>query len=358
MDDPLLTELADRGGRIEVRETAVVDHLQEGPHPVEEAQDPVHLVGDVGQPLREHPVVDLEDRVERRQPRQQPTPLVDPPQRLHQEILRAHLDRVLAPDALPLDLEPTDRPAKQSVDRLASRQTPDLGVDDVSLAEEDLAAPAAIGGDDGDARLLVRGDRAQQIDQRHIADIAHEAVGPWRGRLGFRRAGRAIGRVRGELEALPFAALQERARPRHHLLHVDRLDHEVVRARLEASGLALQPGLGDQNHRRWKPVAGLLDQATERQPVRIGGTGNHQIGPVSEALQRFFVGAGEADGEARVPQAQIEDATNRLVLFDDQNRLRTPPLWPLRLHYKATLRSICVTRGFLFHQYKIPLAKC
>ena len=65
--DPFATELPDRGRRVEVGKAAVVDHLHERPHPVEQAQDPIHLVGNVGQPLGEQPVVDLEDRVERRQ---------------------------------------------------------------------------------------------------------------------------------------------------------------------------------------------------------------------------------------------------------------------------------------------------
>ena len=93
VDDPFAIQLADRRDRVEVGQAAVVDHLQERPHAVEQAQDPVHLVGNVGEPLGQQPVVDLEDRVERRHAREQPPPLVHPAQRLHQEVVRRHLDR-------------------------------------------------------------------------------------------------------------------------------------------------------------------------------------------------------------------------------------------------------------------------
>ena len=110
-----------------------------------------------------------------------------------------------------------------------------------------------------------------------------------------------LGAWRRELEPLAFAPLQEGTCARHDLLHVDRLDHEVVRAGLQAPRLALQPRLGDEHHRRRKPLARLLDPAAERQPLRIGGSGNHQVGTVGEPLQRFFGGAGEANGETCVP---------------------------------------------------------
>ncbi len=172
----------------------------------------------------------------------------------------------------------------------------------------------------------MRGDRPQQIDQRHVADVAHEAVAARRRRLGA--VGRRTGDVRRQLESLPFAPLQQRARPRHHLLHVDRFHHEVVGAGLEAARLALEARIGDQHHRRRQPVAGLFDPPAEGQPFGVGGAGYHQVRSVGEPLEGLFVVAGEPDGEPGMAEAQIEDATNGLVLLDDEDHLHSPRLCP------------------------------
>ncbi len=176
VDDAFAIQLADRGDGVEVRQAAVVDDLQERPHAVEQPQDAIDLVGNVGEPFGQQAVIDLEDRIQRGHARQQPPPLVDAAQSLHQQVMRRRLDRVLAADALPLDGQPARRPAKQPVHGVTPRQPPDLGVDDAPLPEEHLAARAFGADDQRDARLLVGGDGAHQINERHVFDGADEAL--------------------------------------------------------------------------------------------------------------------------------------------------------------------------------------
>ena len=63
--------------RLEIGEVAVVHDLHQRAPPVEEPQDAVDLVGDLGQPLGQLAIVDLEHRLERRQLLAQAPPLVD-----------------------------------------------------------------------------------------------------------------------------------------------------------------------------------------------------------------------------------------------------------------------------------------
>src|SRR5437870_748269 len=75
-------------------EVALVDDVDERAAPVEQAQDPVDLVGDLGEPIDELAVIDLEDAIERRQLLEQTAPLVDAPHALHEQALRRQLDHV------------------------------------------------------------------------------------------------------------------------------------------------------------------------------------------------------------------------------------------------------------------------
>ena len=121
-DDLLAVELADDGQRVEIGQPAIVDDVDERPLAVEEAQDAVDLVGDLGEPLGEQVVVDLEDRVERGQLGEEPPPLVEAAQRLHEQSPRLLRDGVPAPDALPLDLEPPLPPREQPADGVEARE--------------------------------------------------------------------------------------------------------------------------------------------------------------------------------------------------------------------------------------------
>ena len=136
--------------------------------------------------------------------------------------------------------------------------------------------------------------------------------------------------VRRELQALAIAPLQQRARPRHHFLDVDRTRDEVVGARLETAALALDVGIEHQHHRRRQRV-GLLRPSAEREAVGIVGGDDHQIGTIREPLVPLLGGAGDAHGEARVTQAEIENSPRRLVALDDQDRLRLLPVCLLLL---------------------------
>src|SRR6185312_13279992 len=128
--------------------------------------DAVDLVGNLGEPLGQLAVVDLEHRLERRQLLAQSPPLVDAPHALHQQALRRQLDDVLAPDVLELDLELALAPHEQAIDRVLAAQPTELRVDDLAVAEVDGAALAVGVREVDDARLARDLDRLDQIDDR------------------------------------------------------------------------------------------------------------------------------------------------------------------------------------------------
>src|SRR5262249_1653293 len=140
-DESLEIELGDDVQRLEVGELAVVDDLHEGAAPIEQAEHPVDLVGDLGEALGELPVVDLEHCLERRQLLEQAAPLVEAPHPLHEEALGAELDDVLAADVLELDLELAVGPDEEAVHGLLALEAPELGVDHLAVAKVDRGAP-------------------------------------------------------------------------------------------------------------------------------------------------------------------------------------------------------------------------
>ena len=121
--------------------------------PVEQPQDAVDLVGNLGEPLGELAIVDLEHRLERRQLLAQAAPLVDAPHALHQQALRRQLDHVLAPDVLELDLELAFAPHQQAIDGVLAAEPAELRVDHLAVAEVDRAAFAVGVLEVDDARL-------------------------------------------------------------------------------------------------------------------------------------------------------------------------------------------------------------
>jgi len=200
----------------------------------------------------------------------------------------------------------------------SARQAADLTVDDPSLAEIDLAARVLAAHHDGDARLLVGCDRAQQVDERNVLDRAEEALV-------------LVSRM---FQPLAVATLQQRARSRDDLLHVDRSGDEIVGAGLEAAALALDVRIQHQHDGRRQRVA-LLGASAEVEAVGIVGGEDDQIGTVGEALAALLGVARDAHREAGVPQAEIENSTRRFVPVDNQDRLRALTLYLLRLHSKV-----------------------
>src|SRR5262249_29337838 len=169
-------EARDDVQRLQVGEVAVVDDLHERAAPVEEAQHAVHLVRELGEPVGELAVVDLEDGLERGELLEQAAPLVEAPHALHEQPLRRELDDVAAPDVLELDLELAVGPDEEAVDRILALEPPELGVDDLAVAEVDGRAPVAAR-EVNHARLAADLDGLDQIDHRHVAQRAGE-LGP------------------------------------------------------------------------------------------------------------------------------------------------------------------------------------
>ena len=137
--------MRDRRQRRQILERRIVDDVHQRALAVEQPQDAVQLVGDLVQALDQLLVIDLEDRGERRQLLEQAAPLVDAAHALHQEALRRGRNHVLVADRAKLDLEAAAAPDQRAVDRLFAAQPPELGVDDLAVAEVDAAPRAGRG---------------------------------------------------------------------------------------------------------------------------------------------------------------------------------------------------------------------
>src|SRR6185295_5280830 len=97
-------------------QTAVVDDLDRCADAVEQTEDSVHLVGNVGEPLGEHAVIDLEDGIEGGKLLRQAGPLVEAPHSLHQESGGRESDGVATANVAPLDIEASVGPGQEAVD--------------------------------------------------------------------------------------------------------------------------------------------------------------------------------------------------------------------------------------------------
>src|SRR5215468_9125462 len=223
VDEPLEVQARDDAQRLEVGELAVVDDLHERAPPVEEPEDAVHLVGNLGEPVDELLVVDLEDGLERRELLEETPPLVEPAHPFHEQALRREVDHVLAPDRLELDLELAVGPDEQAIHRVLALQPAELGVDDLAVPKVDRRAPA-LAGEVDDAGFSTYFNGLNQVNDRHVGELA--------GELGLRLA---LLRQRRAL-----LLLKEDLDPGDDLLDVDRLRQVLLDAELEPADLVLR----------------------------------------------------------------------------------------------------------------------
>ena len=208
----------------------------------------VDLVGDLGQPLGQLAVVDLEHRLERRQLLAQAAPLVDAAHALHQQALRRQLDHVLATDVLELDLELAVAPHQQAIDRLFAGEPAQLGVDHLAVAKVDrraLARRGCLKWITPDLRLIsivwIRSTTAMSASCP--ANLVRDS------RL-FSSSDCALLLLQEDLDA------------GDDLFDVDRLGEVVLDAELEAADLVLDVGLrGQEDERDLRPVGVLLAAA-------------------------------------------------------------------------------------------------
>ena len=98
---------------------------------VEQAQQPVHLVGDLRQALGELVVVDLEDRLERRQLLEHAAPLVQAAHALHEQALGGDLDALGPIHRDELHLELALEGVEHPVEGVLALEPAQLRVDDL-----------------------------------------------------------------------------------------------------------------------------------------------------------------------------------------------------------------------------------
>jgi hypothetical protein len=186
------------------------------------------------------------------------------------------------------------------------------------------------------ARAAVRLDGAQQIDERQVLELADELLVAARARL----------------EPIALAPLQERARVRDDLLHVERLREEVVGAGFDGAQVHLDGALGEKDERDARAVGSLLDLPAQLEAIGAAlelRLRDDQIGPALGEPRRRL--GGVRDGlhlESGVPEAQVEKPLDLDVTVDDEDRPTSRLLIRSRFHGERDARrpaaSICARR--------------
>ncbi len=265
-DQALEVELGDRR---EGREVVLVDgvhDLHEGALPVEVLEDPVDLVGDLGESLDQLVIVDLEDRLERRQLLEHPPPLVDSPHALHEQALRGHFDGAsVLGDRAELEIEGAVVPHQEAVDRLLTLEPTQLGVDERAVEKVDRALLLGVL-EREHARFPADVDGLQEIDEPHLRERTCEA-------------GLALAT---SLEPAALEALEHQVHPGDDLFDVDGLGEVILDPQLQPADLALHRALARQEHEGDVLPVGVLAQLLHQgEAIARGQAGvrQDQIGP-------------------------------------------------------------------------------
>ena len=301
-DQAFEIELGDGREDQEVVVLARIDHLEDGPLPVEEPEHRVDLVRDLRQALEQLLLVHLEDAGEGRELFEQAAPLVESTHALHQQALhRARDGRRVRAHLAELEIEVALAPDQEAIHGRLAGLVAELGVAELSFFEEDR--PATIARRQVQhAALAADVDRLQQIDQAHVRQRAREA----------RRRQRVP-----MLQALALSALQLEVHARDDLLDVDRLGEVVLDAELEAADLALDRAIAGQEHEGdVRPIGVFAQMLDQREAVDLGQpsvrddhVGRRQL----HHRQRTFAVTARCDTITGLTEAYREDSETSLV---------------------------------------------
>src|SRR5690606_1520679 len=241
---------------------------------------------------------------------EQPAPLVDTAHALHEEALRARVDRLLVDaDLAELEVELALVPDEEAIDRGLAAELAELGVLERAVLEVDGAAPSARG-EVEHAALAADVDRLEQIDHAHVGEgPAETGLGPH---------GLA-------LEGFALVALELELDPREDLFDVDGLGEVIGDAELEAADLALHRGVAREEDQRdvleLFVFAELLD---EGEAIEVGKdrVGQDEIGPGErDHLQRARRVLTGRHAETGLAQADLENAETALISVDEEEVL-------------------------------------
>ena len=308
VDQSIEIELENRAQRLEVVHLRLVDDLHDAPFAVEQAENLVDLIGDLGELLGELVVVHLEAGFERRQALEELAPLVDAPHSFHEESLGTALDLLVSPHGSKLEGEVPEGPRQETVHRFLSLERPEVRIDDLPVTEEDLPRV-------GFLRQMQNPGFPTEINSLQQVDDGHVLEGAREGRS----------RVRSTLEVVSRLALQEHPDAGDDFLDENRLRQEVVDAELETSNLVFDGGSATQkNERDGSPFGFGLHLFGKRVSVyfRHIRVGNDQI-------RRFGLYLGEGIDAihggghvvARFAQAHLEHAQAPGVVVHDEQSL-------------------------------------
>ena len=215
IDQALEVELACDLEGLKVAGVALVNDVEQGTAPIEETEHAVCFVRDLGDPIDQLGVVDLEYARERWQLLEQPAPLVQAAHALRQQVLRGHLD-----DDGPFDRAEREGigallPEKHAVKRSIVRQVGAASVDDLPLAKRDRAlVPRRL--EQQMAGLSAALDRLHQVDEAHLIELASDDL-----------------RVIRSLELRLVAFVEQDAHAGEDLAQVDGLGEVILDAKLE-----------------------------------------------------------------------------------------------------------------------------
>src|SRR2546427_59957 len=257
-EDPFPQQSLDGGHGREIVHRREIDGRAQRPHAIEASQDPIQVIGQVGEASFEtddvHGNLPLEWSLLRHAAQ-----LVDPAHRLHQRRLGPAVDSRLARGSGEVDPKLAALPRHQPPESGFAAERAELRVDHLAVAHPDPRELAgALAAQDGAFPPGL--DPLEHVQQ---PEVAHRA-----------------GQTRGKARIGEATSLEEVLEPLHDLLEEDRLDQVVVRASLDRLRFRRRRGICPE-HEDDDPGEPLLSPrgAAERDAVgrRQGCVDHHRL---------------------------------------------------------------------------------
>src|SRR5690606_34608049 len=172
---PLEIELRDRREDLEIVGSELVDDLEEAALAVEEFEEIIDLVGDLGEAIEQLVFMDLKYAVERRELLEESPPLVHAAHAFHEDALYARLDRhLIDADGPEFEIEASLTPDEEAIDGLFPAEFAEFGVLQCAVLEVDGTAATARG-EKKNAGFAADVDRLEEIDEAHVGQRTAEA---------------------------------------------------------------------------------------------------------------------------------------------------------------------------------------
>ena len=302
-EDPLPHQALDGGHGRKIVRRGEIDGRPQRPYPIEAAQDPIQVIGQIWEASFKADDVHCQLALEWSLLRHA-AQLVHPPHRFHQRRLRATVDALFASGSGEVDAKLAALPGHQPPESGVPPEWSQLRVDHLPVAHPDPSELA--GALAAHHRALPPGlDPLEHVQEPEVAHRARQA----------RRNGR-IGEA---------ASLEQVLHALHDLLQQDRPDQVVVRARLDRLRSCRRAGIGPE-HEDHHPRQPLFRPrcAAERQTIgrRQGCVEHHRLRErASERAHGLLAGRRRNHRESRPAQRHPDQPQAARVGVRDQHDL-------------------------------------